>query len=63
MKTIILTALLTGCTVTAPIQPINPIQPIQYDSREEYIKNRNQDQIMNHGSGGCTPNFSTGGCL
>jgi hypothetical protein len=25
-------------------------------------KHRSQ-QIMNHGLGGCTPNFSTGGCL
>ena len=22
-----------------------------------------QQQILNHGAGGCTPNFSTGGCL
>jgi len=25
--------------------------------------NRANQQILNHGTGGCTPNFSTGGCL
>ena len=24
---------------------------------------RRQRQILNHGAGGCTPNFATGGCL
>ncbi len=24
---------------------------------------RESQQILNHGAGGCTPNFSTGGCL
>lgn len=24
---------------------------------------RTRRQILNHGAGGCTPNFSTGGCL
>lgn len=28
-----------------------------------YTANRNRDMIMQHGAGGCTPNFSTGGCL
>ncbi len=28
-----------------------------------YTQNRNRDLIMQHGAGGCTPNFSTGGCL
>jgi len=26
-------------------------------------QNRVNQQILNHGAGGCTPNFSTGGCL
>ena len=24
---------------------------------------RRRQQILNHGAGGCTPNFATGGCL
>ena len=28
-----------------------------------FRKNRVRDQILNHGMGGCTPNFATGGCL
>ena len=63
MKTIILAMLISGCSMTAPIS--NHYQPNNndYDSRQEYINNRNQDLIMKHGYGGCTPNFSTGGCL
>ncbi len=30
---------------------------------DNYTQNRNRDLIMQHGAGGCTPNFSTGGCL
>jgi len=30
---------------------------------ERIRQNRTQQQIMNHGAGGCTPNFATGGCL
>jgi len=31
---------------------------------QEMIDNdRIQRQILNHGAGGCTPNFATGGCL
>ena len=31
---------------------------------QEMIDNdRARRQILNHGAGGCTPNFSTGGCL
>ncbi len=32
-------------------------------SNGSYIANRNRDLTMQHGYGGCTPNFSTGGCL
>ncbi|MBT8450249.1 MAG: hypothetical protein KJO69_11190, partial [Gammaproteobacteria bacterium] len=32
----------------------------EYDN---YRQNVVRDQILQHGGGGCTPNFSTGGCL
>lgn len=28
-----------------------------------YNANRNRDLTMQHGAGGCVPNYSTGGCL
>ncbi len=31
--------------------------------RKIYRQERARDQILQHGAGGCTPNFSTGGCL
>lgn len=31
--------------------------------RDVYRQERNRDLILQHGYGGCTPNFSTGGCL
>ena len=31
--------------------------------REGARREQRRSQIMNHGMGGCTPNFSTGGCL
>ena len=35
------------------------------DARMQQMINqdRQQKQILNHGAGGCTPNFATGGCL
>ncbi len=33
------------------------------DFRYNYEMERNKDLILQHGAGGCTPNFSTGGCL
>ena len=35
------------------------------DARTQQMidNDRTRRQIMNHGAGGCTPNFSTGGCL
>ena len=32
-------------------------------SEDNYRQNVVRDQIIQHGYGGCTPNFSTGGCL
>ena len=41
--------------------------PSTYYSSPSYYgapqQTHQQRQIMNHGAGGCTPNFSTGGCL
>ena len=39
--------------------------PASDDARiQQMIDNdRMQRQILNHGAGGCTPNFATGGCL
>ncbi|TCL01619.1 hypothetical protein BXY66_2935 [Shimia isoporae] len=34
-----------------------------YSADSSYRANRNRDLIMQHGAGGCTPNFATGGCL
>jgi hypothetical protein len=34
-------------------------QQVQQEVEQQFI----QRQILNHGAGGCTPNFSTGGCL
>ena len=31
--------------------------------RETYRQERAREQILQHGAGGCTPNFATGGCL
>lgn len=31
--------------------------------RKVYRQERMRDQILQHGKGGCTPDFSTGGCL
>ena len=34
------------------------------DRKQQIIdQDRRQKQILNHGAGGCTPNFATGGCL
>ena len=63
MKILALAILISGCSTTVPYQPLNSNSRNDYDSRQEYINNRNQDLIMKHGYGGCTPNFSTGGCL
>ena len=30
---------------------------------DSYKQNRTHDQVLQHGNGGCTPNFATGGCL
>ena len=32
-------------------------------TRTAIIQDRTTRQILNHGAGGCTPNFATGGCL
>lgn len=39
--------------------------PTNSDGRTQQIIDQNmwQKQILNHGAGGCTPNFATGGCL
>ena len=41
-----------------------PSSKLQQQNMEETIRQeRASQQILNHGAGGCTPNFSTGGCL
>ena len=35
----------------------------QKNMEEAIRQERIKQQILNHGAGGCTPNFSTGGCL
>lgn len=42
-------------------QPSSKLQ--QQDTQEKIRQERARQQILNHGAGGCTPNFSTGGCL
>ena len=37
--------------------------PSEQQVRETYRQERVREQILQHGAGGCTPNFSTGGCL
>jgi hypothetical protein len=44
-----------------PAQP--QYQQPQQSFKQQYRQERANDQIMQHGAGGCTPNFSTGGCL
>lgn len=34
-----------------------------YSTQQMINQDRQQKQILNHGAGGCTPNFATGGCL
>ncbi|RKX65616.1 MAG: hypothetical protein DRP42_04455 [Tenericutes bacterium] len=34
-----------------------------YNNNNSYRQQRNRDLSLQHGAGGCTPNFSTGGCL
>ena len=35
----------------------------QQDIKEAIRQERVKQQILNHGAGGCTPDFATGGCL
>src|SRR5262245_56238324 len=51
-------------------QPQNPQRttiiepgPSEQQIRETYRQERMREQILQHGAGGCTPNFATGGCL
>lgn len=41
------------------------VAPSSDDARTQQMidNDRIQKQILNHGAGGCTPNFATGGCL
>lgn len=48
---------LSGCYMTT-----YDYQPIDYQETQ-YERERNRELIHQHGMGGCTPNFSTGGCL
>lgn len=43
----------------------NGLYSPENDARTQQIidEDRRQRQMLNHGSGGCTPNFATGGCL
>jgi len=34
-----------------------------YQSDLDYRRAHDQNMMLNHGMGGCTPNFATGGCL
>jgi hypothetical protein len=38
-------------------------QQREREMRTTYRQQRNDDMILRHGMGGCTPNFATGGCL
>jgi hypothetical protein len=42
---------------------VTPQQPFQQPFQQQYQQQRQREQLMQHGAGGCTPNFSTGGCL
>ncbi len=55
--TIILLAALTGCVTT------EPRYYTQQEVKRMIEQQRDRDLILQHGAGGCTPNFSTGGCL
>ena len=39
------------------------VGPSEEQMRNIYRQERIREQILQHGAGGCTPNFSTGGCL
>ncbi|GAG43191.1 unnamed protein product [marine sediment metagenome] len=45
------------------IQPYQPRRDNRYEAQQTYRQQRQQEQILQHGYGGCAPNFSTGGCL
>ena len=43
----------------------NGSSSVNNDARTQQMidQDRQRKQILNHGAGGCTPDFSTGGCL
>lgn len=43
----------------APLTHDHSFQQMDESKKQQH----RQQQVLNHGAGGCTPNFSTGGCL
>jgi len=55
---------LRSMSITPKNDPTTKIQQEQlYQMNEAYRQQRQRDMILQHGAGGCTPNFATGGCL
>ena len=49
--------------LTAPTgSTIDEADAVQQPAQVAYYQDQQEQQII-HGAGGCTPNFSTGGCL
>jgi hypothetical protein len=44
-------------------QTVQIQQTIDARTQQMIDRDKRQKQILNHGAGGCTPNFATGGCL
>ena len=49
---------ITGCQTNG-----EPRYYTEDEIRQMFRQERQREQIRQHGAGGCTPNFSTGGCL
>ena len=52
--TIAVCTLMLGCPT---------LGPASYEPTGQPGRHEREQQQMQHGAGGCTPNFSTGGCL
>lgn len=50
-------------TITQPVDFIDEEDAIQAPDPVAYYTTPEERQVLIHGAGGCTPNFSTGGCL
>ena len=74
VRSLFLLVMVFGCASSAPVQPTLPTQgsgrylpppgqTYEPSFEQQYREQRMREQILQHGAGGCTPDFATGGCL